>query len=180
VLLACHAAARTAPRSRLLSLACVALLTFAVVQGGKPVWGERLMEGAWSQLDELAAAIPEDGVLLVDREVSAMMTGPALWLIHDRNSVSVPPTSSVIGLDILPKMVWSYATNKPVYFVTRGSGTQVRPPKVRMELVKRVVTSLRLLEQNYDSRPERIERYVLPLAVYRLGPGLDPHPGTVK
>jgi hypothetical protein len=109
-----------------------------------------------------------------------MMVGPALWLIHDRNGVSVPPTSGAVGLEIMPKLVWFYAAKRPIYFVTRGAGNQVRPPKVRMDLVARVVASLRLLEQNYDSRPERIERYVMPLAVYRLERGLDPRAGTVK
>jgi len=174
VLLACHAAARSASRSRLLSLACLAAFAFSIVAGGRPVWGQKLMDGAWSQLEQIAAAIPEGGTVLLDRQVSPMMVGPALWLIHDRNGLSVPPTGSSAGRDYLPTLVWHYTEKGPIYFVTRGTENQVRTPRVRMVLLARVTASLRFLEQTYDRRPQRIERYVMPITVYRLYPALDP------
>jgi len=180
VLLGCYAAANAAYRSRLIAVVCVGLLAFPVVQGGRPAWGERMMEGAWSQLDQLAASIPEGGTLLVDRQVSPMMIGPTLWLIYDRNGISVPPTSGAVGREIMTKLVSHYGKQGPLYFVTRGAGNQLQPPNVKMERIASVSVSLRLLEQNYDTRPERIDRFVMPLAVYRLGISDNPRAATVK
>jgi len=174
VLLACHTCARLATRSRLASAACAAAVGFFVAAGGRPVWGEKLMEGAWSQLQAISAAIPEGGTILIDREVSPMMVGPALWLILDRNGLSVPPTNSAAGREILPHLAWELAGRAPVYFVTRGTGNQVRTEKVVMELLARETASLRLLEQTYDRRPERIQRYIMPISIYRMHRSLDP------
>jgi hypothetical protein len=137
------------------------------------------MEGAWSQLQDIAAAIPEGGTLLLDRDVSPMMVGPALWLIHDRNGLSVPPLGGNVGRQYIPGLVWNYTSKGPVYFVTR-TGNQVRTPKISMQLLARPVAALRFMEQTYDRRPERTERYVMPLSVYRLDRSSDPRGSPVQ
>lgn len=168
VLLAVYAVARAAERSRVLGLACGGVLVFGIVAGGRPVWGQSLVAGAWQQLEEISAAIPGDGIILLDRETSPLMIGPALWLIHDRNSIPVPALSSQPGRAIVPGLVWYYTRDRPVYYVTRGAANQLPPPIVTMTLIARVTSSLRFLEQTKTRRPERIERYLMPLSVYRL------------
>lgn len=181
LLLACHASARAAARSRLLGLACAAALVFGTVQGGRPVWGKALLEGAWEQLEAIAAAVPGEGTLLVDRDVSSMMVAPALWLVHDRNSVTIPPTlSSSRSQRELPGLVWFLAPRGPVHLLTRGVGMPLPVPKVKMTLVTRVTAGLRFMEQTYDRPPENTERYLMPMAVYRLERSLDPRGSVTR
>ncbi|MFN2427762.1 MAG: hypothetical protein ABR587_15100 [Candidatus Binatia bacterium] len=174
VLLACHTAVRAASRSRLLSAACVGALAWFVAAGGHPVWRENLLEGTWSQLETVAAAIPTDGTILIDRQISSMMLGPALWLILDRNNVTVPPTSSSAGREYIPQVVETFAANGPVYFVTRSAADQVRIPHVRMEFLAQAAPAFRLMEQSYNRRPQQIQRYVMPVVIFRLHRDANP------
>ncbi|MFN2374997.1 MAG: hypothetical protein ABR538_00545, partial [Candidatus Binatia bacterium] len=179
LLLACYSAVRASRRNRLVGLACAAVLAFHVGAGGRPAWGKNFMEGAWQQLTQLNAIVPEGGTILYDRQISPMMVGPALWLVHDRNGITVPPTGSVAGRRFLPGLVWNLAGQGPVYFVTRGGMDQTRTPHVKMTLIGKTTAATRFLEQNYDSRPEKTELYVMPLAVYRLERSLDKRGGPV-
>lgn len=179
LLLACYGAVRISGRSRLLGLACAAALAFHVGSGGRPAWGKNLAEGAWQQLAQLDAIIPEGGIILYDRQVSPMMVGPALWLVHDRNGIPVPPMGSVAGRRFLPGLVWNLAGEGPVHFVTRGGASPAPTPFVKMTLVGEMTAATRFLEQKYDQRPEKTERYVMPLAVYRLERSLDKRGGPL-
>jgi len=174
LLLTCHAAAWAGSRSRLLGLVCVVLVAAPVFAGGRPVWGRNMAEGAWESLAELDAAIPRDGTIFVDRGISRFMVAPALWLVHDRNSITVPPTDGPGSREFLPPLVWYFAKRGPVYFVTHGSGGQTRTPKVRMTQLSMVTLGLRFLEQTYDRRPEVTARYQMPISIYRLDRSLDP------
>jgi hypothetical protein len=171
---------RAASRSRVLAAICLALLAVPIVQGVQPVWGRTLSEGAYATLEELDAAIPRDGTILVDRELSWLMIGPALWLVRDRNNVTVPPTDSPPARRILPELVGFLADKGPVYFVTRGNGTQERTPYVQMMVIARTVVNLPFLEETYDRRPEKIQRLLTPIAIYRLDKSSDPRGGAVQ
>lgn len=176
VLLACHAAGAAAARSRMLGLACVALLAYPVWLGGRPTWGHDFVDGAWEALAAIDAAVPEGGIVLYDREISALMVGPSMWLVHDREGLAVPPTSSAPGRQWVAALTWNFARSGPVWFVTKAAGQQWRPPKVAMTPVAQVPVTLPFLEQTYDRRPERRENFAMPIAVYRLQPGLNPRP----
>jgi hypothetical protein len=176
ILLSCHAAARAHARSRLLGVALLALLAWPIAAAGRPLWGRTLLEGAWESLAALDKAIPRDGVVFVDRDISSMMVAPALWLVLDRNNLTVPPTTSAPGQKFLPMLVPYFAAKRPVYFVTRGAGEQSPPANVRLTLLARVPLALPLLEQTYDRRPEKIQRFLMPLAIYRLEPAPGPAP----
>lgn len=168
ILLGCLVAARAHSRSRVLGFGLLALLAWPVVTGGRPLWGRLLVEGAWESLAELDRAIPRDGTIFVDREVSSMMVAPSLWLVHDRENITVPPTGGRAGKQYDSGLVWHFTEKGPVYFVTRGAGTQTPPPFVRMTLLSRIPLTLPLLEQAYNRRPEKIQRFMMPLAVYRM------------
>lgn len=179
VLLACYASASIAARSRLLAAACFAALAVGVGLGGRPYWGEPLLEGTWEQLAEIDAAVPEDGTILVERPLSSLMIGPSLWLIHDRNSLTIPPTDTKVSRDTLPGLVWFLTERGPVYLVSKGTGTPLPTPRVNRKRLARAATSLRYLEGTYDRRPRRIERTVTPLTVWKLERSLDAR-GTVR
>ena len=166
-----------APRS--LALAGLVATALLIGQSTKPLLGRELGSGAWEQLAALNAAIPRDGTVLVDRDVSPMMVAPALWLVHDRNNLTVPPSDSVVARKYVPGLVWEFGRTSPVYLVTRGAGSQSPLPWVDATLLKVVPAGFPLLEQSYDRAPRKIENYQMPLAVYRLQPGLTPK-GTLK
>lgn len=180
VLLACTAASFAYARNRLLGVACLALIAVPVFLGGKPLWGRDVVEGAYERLAQLNDAIPLGGSILVDRQVSPMMVGISLWLVHDRNGVNVPPTDSAASRIYLPGLVWYLAGKGPVYFVTRALGSQTRTPNVRMKLLARIPVSLLLLEQTYDRRPRTMQNYVMPLAVYQLDRSIDKKGGPTR
>lgn len=183
VLLACFAASRIATRSRLAALACVLVLIFGVHAGGRPVWGTMLFERGQELLGEIAAAIPAEGVLVYDRDISPLMLGPALWLIHDRNGLAVYPTTNISGRQQLAALTHQFSPAREVYFITRGVGTPVKTPFVRMTRVASVPVLLPVFETTYDRPPVKIDRYLFPLAVYRLektfdGRGVIDDPGA--
>jgi hypothetical protein len=173
VLLACFAASRIAARSRLAALACAIVLTVGVHAGGRPVWGTRLFERGQELLGEIAAAIPADGVLVYDRDISPLMLGPALWLIHDRNGLAVYPTTTTVGRQQVAALTHQFSPSREVYFVTRGVGTPTKTPFVSMTRIASVPVLLPVFEATYDRAPAKVDRYLLPLAVYRLEKVLD-------
>ncbi|HXC52618.1 MAG TPA: glycosyltransferase family 39 protein [Candidatus Limnocylindrales bacterium] len=180
MLLGVYAASRAAQRSRILAFACVALLAIPVARAVAPVWGRELCEGGWAALAELDAAIPRDGTILIDRELSPLMIGPALWLVHDRNNITVPPTGEPAARRILPDLVAFLAGKGPVYFVTRGLGTQSRTPFVQMKVIARMKFDPPFLEETYDRRPEKIQRTMRPVAIYKVERSSDPKGGPVQ
>lgn len=173
VLLACFAASRIAARSRFAAFACVIVLMVGVHAGGRPVWGARPFERGQELLGEVAAAIPADGVPVYDRDISPLMLGPALWLIHDRNGLAVHPTTNTTGRQQLAALTYQFSPAREVYFVTRGVGTPVKTPFVKMTRVASIPVLLPVFEATYDRPPVKIDRYLLPLAVYRLEKTLD-------
>lgn len=174
LLMASHAARIVHSRNRIAGLAMLALLAWPVGSASRPLWRRTLVEGSWDTLVQLDAVLPKNGTIFVDREVSSVMAAPALWLARDRNNLTVPAPGTAAGHALLPGLVWYYANKGPVYFLTRGAGVPTQTPKVSMKLVARVPVTLPFLEQTYDRRPERIQRFLVPLAVYRLEPSLDP------
>ncbi len=180
VLLATFAARRASGRSRVLGVALAAVLAWPVAAGLRPVWREPIVAGAWEQLHEVADAIPLPGIALIDRELSRLMIAPSLWLIFDRNNLTVPPIDTKPGSELIPEIVSLFAGNFPVYYVTRGAGDHRRPPYLNMVAVKSVTVRLRSLELTYDRLPERMRADVVPITIYRLDPSSDPNPGIVK
>lgn len=173
VLLACFAISRVGARSRLAALACAVVLLVGVHAGGRPLWGTRLFERGQELLNQIAAAIPADGVLVYDRDISPLMLGPAMWLIHDRNGLAVYPTTTTLGRQQLAALTYQFSPAREVYFVTRGVGTPTKTPFVRMTRIASVPVLLPVFEATYDRAPVKVERYLFPLAVYRLEKVLD-------
>jgi hypothetical protein len=180
VLLATFVASRAAAKNRLLGLAVLALIAWPIVEGSRVAWGERSLDGAWEQLQQVSAAIPKDGVILVDRQLSPFMIAPSLWLILDRNNVTMPPLDSKIGSELMTALAWQSAGKRTLYFVTRGAADHRRPPFVQMERVGEAVVRLRFLESAYSRPPNRMRSDILPIAVYKVAMSLDPKPGIVR
>ncbi|MBI5506237.1 MAG: hypothetical protein HY899_15685 [Deltaproteobacteria bacterium] len=158
---------------RVAGLVAAAALAVSVLPGGRAVWGQRFFDGAPEQLEKFAAALPDDGVVMINRSLSAHMFGAALWLLYDRNSVAVFPDSTKAGRLEMVSVVQAFADKKPVYWITNALETPVKIPFVARQEVARVNIALPLLEQTYDRVPERRERYLTPIAIFRLTPSLD-------
>jgi len=172
LLLAVAAAEHAWRRHPAAGVIAVAALLFGVVAGGRTVWGKPLYQGATEQLEEVVAAIPDGGLIAINRTLSAHMLGPALWLLYGRNNVSVYPDTTKVGRQQLSALVHAFP-NVPVYFVTGGFGRPQPAAFVRGSLVGRTRVHLPLLEATHDRLPVRIERYLAPIAIYKLERSLN-------
>ncbi len=153
---------------RAAGLITAAALAACVLVSGRPVWGQGFFDGAPEQLDHLASILPDNGVVLISRSLSSHMLGAAMWLIYDQNSVAVFPDSTATGRGEILSMVQAFADRKPVYLITNSLETRTRIPFVERTEIARMNVALPLLEQTYDRRPERRERYVTPIIIFRL------------
>jgi len=158
---------------RVAGIATAAALAASVMAGGRAVWGQRFFEGAPEQLEKFAEILPDDGVVLFNRSLDAHMLGAALWLLYDRNSVAVFPDSTKDGRVEIVSMVHGFADEKPVYYVTNALETPVKIPFVAHAEIARMNVALPLLEQTYDRRPQQRERYLTPIAIFRLTKTID-------
>jgi hypothetical protein len=168
VLLAVHACARFGARSRLVAFAATAVLAWGVVDGSRPMWGRELYAGSWEALSRFERVLPRDGLILYDRDISSLMLGPSMWLVHDRNGVAVWPLTTKDGRQQVAYFRQRDKGAGDIHFVTRGIGSPVKIPFVSMTLVERVNVSLPMMEGTYDTKPSRIVRYLLPIAIYRV------------
>ncbi|HEY2773516.1 MAG TPA: hypothetical protein VGK20_05635 [Candidatus Binatia bacterium] len=174
LLLATYCARKLGARSRLLMFACLATMAFAVHEGAGLVWNRKLFEDGYQSFRELAESIPPGGTVLVDRDVSAMMISPALWMLADRNNLTVPSRDSADDDNFLPGLVWYLTARGPVYYVSNGVGAQDPIPHVRMTTVTRPILALRVVEETYDRLPNGTERDVTEIGIFRLERSLDP------
>ena len=165
------AAAHTWTRNRALGAVAAVAVLAGVAMSGRPVWGQRLFEGAPEQLEEIAKVIPQDGIIAINRTLGSHMIAPALWMLYGRNNVSVYPDTIKEGRNELSALVQE--TGKPVYFVTGGIEPPRPIPFVRGSLVGRARLHLPLLETTHDRLPAKTERYLAPIAVYRLERSFD-------
>jgi hypothetical protein len=179
VLLAAYAVSVMSARSRLAAAALAALLAWPVLEGTRTTWDEPVVGGTWDQLQEVSKTIPSDGIILVDRELSRLMLAPSLWLVLDRNNVTVPPIETAIGTRVIRRIV-STITDKPVYFVTRATAGLQRPSYTNFVRVGDTVLRLRYVQATYRNLPQHMINEVVPIRVYRIGISFDPKPGFVR
>ncbi len=165
-------------RSRPASLAAAILVMVFALLPTQAIWGKRFFEGSSAQLTEIAEALPPDGTLLISAELGPYMLGPALWLVHGRNNLSVHPDWMPPGRREIQALTRIFSPQGPVYLMTPAAAEKPPIAGIKRTLADSFDISQRLLEQTHYRLPRYSETQHTSIALHRLdllsGPRLLP------
>ncbi len=176
LLLAGVAAGGIVRRSWLVGTGAWVLLALGVLVPARPLWGHAYFRGAYDQLQEFNALIPQDGVMLIDTRLAPFVLGTPLWLAHDRNSLAVDAMSKD-GRRVISGITFALEPKQKVFLLKSTLSPQEPIPFVRQVKAADYVFQILLPEQTDAAPPRLRQNYTAAVSLYELVPW-RPAPGA--
>jgi hypothetical protein len=147
-------------------LACGALA--GVAWPARELWGSRYYEGGSDIAASLAAALPQDAVVLIDPTLAPALLDVPLLLVHGRDAVQLTGTAGRLGpLAALQAIL----PDRPIFLLR--SGVLPPPTSVDPPVEARGAADVSLLVPGVRGRDGAPIRTWFPIAIFRVESPVD-------
>ena len=160
-------AARLAPPLRRRALVASVVVLFALVASpSRALIGARYWDGAVRQSETLAATFPDDGVVLVSRELAGTQIQATLTYLYGRDSLVLQPDPRRSRL-LEDQIVDWLRGGRPVFLLASNDGRHFWAPGIALTEHFRHELSVRVLDDD-SPPPRRVQTREVPLIAYRM------------
>jgi hypothetical protein len=172
ILLASVAVQSAGKRSVIAGGALCLVLVVTTLAPARRMWGQPFYAGNFRSLIEFNEALPDQGLLLIDTELSSLVLATPLWLLFERNSLPVQlvPARNRMFVAALARQ---QAEKGPVYLLTETDEVDApyhRVPLVRYKRVLDYTFQTLLPEQTTSAPPRLLEPYTTRVSLVELEP----------